>query len=56
MSFTLEFDWLYEIARQRLKETVGANVAMKLINFGKNNLFREVTIIKDEELKEKGIF
>ena len=47
MSFSLEFDWLYEIARQRLLETVGFDLATKLIHYG-NNLFREVVIVNDE--------
>lgn len=34
MSFTLEFDWFYEIARERLLESVGFDLALKLINFG----------------------
>jgi len=50
ISFALEFDWLYEIARQRLLETVGFDLATKVMHFGRN-LFREVTIVNDEELK-----
>jgi penicillin G amidase len=55
MSFCLEFDWFYEIARQRLLETVGFDLTTKLIHFG-NTLFRNTTIVKDDELKEKGLF
>lgn len=34
MSFVLEFDWLYEIARQRLLETAGFDLAWKMMPFG----------------------
>lgn len=40
LSFALEFDWMYEIARQRLLETVGFDLAWKMIAFGDDNLFR----------------
>lgn len=53
-SFVLEFDWMYEIARQRLAETVGFSLAWKMMPFGENNLFREVTIVNNQELKEQG--
>ena len=53
-SFCLEFDWLYEIARQRIYETMGFSLALKLIPFGEQNLFRETTIMSNEELKEQG--
>ncbi len=39
-SFSLEFDWMYEIARQRLLETVGFDLAFQIINFGSKTLFR----------------
>lgn len=51
LSFTLEFDWFYEIARQRLLETVGFDLAVKTITYGGSNLFRNVPIINDDELK-----
>jgi penicillin G amidase len=54
LSFTLEFDWFYEIARQRLLETVGFDLGVKTITYGGSNLFRNVSIINDEELKEMG--
>lgn len=54
MSFTLDFDWMYELARQRLLETVGFELAQKIIPFGQDNLYKEITIINDEELKEMG--
>lgn len=55
-SITLEFDWMYEIARERLKETVGMDLAMKLIPCSTENQFKEITIVKDDELKELGLF
>lgn len=56
MSFSLEFDWFYEIARQRLLESVGFDLTLKLINFGTKGLFRNVNIVTDDELKSKGLF
>jgi penicillin amidase len=53
MSFGLEFDWMYELARQRLLETVGFHLAWKMIPFGEQNHFREVTIINNKELKQQ---
>jgi hypothetical protein len=47
LSFALEFDWMYEIARQRLLETVGFDLAWKMMPFGDDNLFREVTIMNN---------
>jgi hypothetical protein len=47
-SFSLEFDWMYEIARQRLLETVGFDLALQIINYGSKTLFREVTIMSEE--------
>lgn len=54
LSFVLEFDWMYELARQRLLETVGFDLAWKMMPFGDDNLFREVTIMNNEEIKEQG--
>lgn len=56
LSFTLEFDWFYEIARQRLLETVGFDLGVKTITYGGRNLFRNTTIVTDEELKQMGRF
>ena len=56
LSFTLEFDWFYEIARQRLLETVGFDLGVKVLTFGGQNLFRNTTIMTDEELKQLGLF
>lgn len=42
---------MYELARQRLLETVGFDLAWKLFPFGEQNHFREVTIINNDELK-----
>lgn len=53
-SFNLEFDWMYELARERLKETVGWRLAMKLIPSHAEDMFIETTIIKDDELKKAG--
>ena len=53
-SFNLEFDWMYELARERLKETVGWRLAMKLIPSHAEDMFIETTIIKDVELKKAG--
>ena len=50
----LEFDWFYEIARQRLLETVGFDIGVKAITYGGKNIFRNTTIMSDDELKEKG--
>jgi hypothetical protein len=50
-AFSLEFDWMYEIARQRLLETVGFDLAYQIINYGSKTLFREVTIMKEDEIK-----
>lgn len=47
---------MYEIARERLKETVGMELAMKLMPSSTEDQFREITIIKDDELKEMGLF
>lgn len=55
-AFSLEFDWMYEIARQRLLETVGFDLAYQIINYGSQTLFREVTILKEHELKEQGLW
>jgi penicillin amidase len=38
-SLTLEFDWMFEIARERLKETVGLDLAAKLIPSCSEDLF-----------------
>lgn len=54
LSFVLEFDWMYEIARQRLLETVGFELAWKMMPFGDDNLFREITIMTKDEIKEQG--
>lgn len=54
LSFSLQFDWFYEIARQRLLEVVGFDLGVKLITYGSQNLFRNTTIIKDDELKKAG--
>lgn len=48
LSFNLEFDWLYEIGRQRLMETLGFNLGVKILTYGSQNLFRQVTILDDE--------
>jgi hypothetical protein len=56
LSFSLEFDWFYEIARQRLLEVVGFDLGVKLITYGSGNLFRNTTIIKDDDLKKSGQF
>lgn len=45
---------MYEIARQRLLETVGFDLAWKLMPFGDDNLFREVTIMTNDEIKAQG--
>jgi hypothetical protein len=39
---------MYEIARQRLLETVGFDLALQIINYGSKTLFREVTIMSEE--------
>lgn len=54
LSFNLQFDWFYEIARQRLLETVGFDLGVKIITYGSKNIFRNVTILSDEELKMMG--
>jgi hypothetical protein len=56
LSFSLEFDWFYEIARQRLLEVVGFDLGVKLITYGSSNLFRNTTIMKDDDLKKSGQF
>lgn len=47
---------MYEIARQRLLETVGFDLSYQIINYGSKTLFREVTIMKEDELKEQGLW
>ena len=54
LSFMLEFDWFYELARQRLLETIGFDIGIKAMSYGGNNLFRNTTIISDEELIKLG--
>ena len=48
LSFMLEFDWFYEISRQRLLETVGFDIGVKAITYGGKNIFRNTTIMSDE--------
>ena len=47
---------MYEIARERLKETVGMDLAMKIMPSSTENQFKELTIVMDDELKESGLF
>ena len=47
---------MYEMARERLKETVGWRLAMKLIPSFTEDMFIETTIMKDDELKKLGRF
>lgn len=50
----LQFDWFYELARQRLLETIGFDIGIKAMSYGGKNLFRNLSIINDDELKELG--
>ena len=44
------------MARQRILETVGFQVGIKAISYGGKNIFRNTTIIDDEQLKKLGLY